>query len=128
MTQPTVLIVDDEPSFRQICRIVLQRAGYQPITASDATEAMTYLSRSTTPDALLLDDDMPGMSGSEFARRLSQSARYQHLPIIMFSANDRVHNTDWLAQIGATDAIRKPCMPKAILDALAHTLQRPASV
>ncbi len=128
MTQPTVLIVDDEPSFLQICRIVLQQAGYRPITASDATEAMTYLSQSTTPDALLLDDDMPGMSGSELASRLSQSARYQHLPIIMFSANERVHNPDWLAKIGATDAIKKPCMPNAILDALARTLPRTASV
>lgn len=128
MTHPTILIVDDEPGFLQICQIVLRQAGYQPVTASNAAEAITYLSRSTTPDALLLDDDMPGMSGSELARRLSQSARYQHLPIIMFSANDRVHHPDWLASIGATDAIKKPCMPNAILDALTRSLSRAASV
>ena len=127
MTKQTILVVDDEQGFLQICRIILQKAGYVPITANSATEALTWLAQST-PDAVILDDDMPGMSGSELARRLSQSSKYNHLPIIMFSANERVQSADWLAHIGADAAVKKPCMPTEILNALAHSLQRTARV
>jgi len=127
MTQPTILVVDDEKGFLKICQVILTRAGYQVVTANTAEEALAKLPH-VLPDALLLDDNMPGMSGSELAHHLSRSTRYAELPIVMFSANERTQNSGWLKKIGAKSAVRKPCMPADILEALAQALPGAASV
>ncbi len=121
MKNRTVLVVDDERGFLQITQIVLQRAGYDPLTASNAAEAAAMIRR-TKPDAMILDDNMPGIPGSDLCRSLKSNPETSDIAIVMFSANLRFLNKDFMAQIGADGFIQKPCMPQDILNALEAAL------
>ncbi len=121
MKNRTVLVVDDERGFLQITQIILQRAGYDPLTASNAAEAAAMIRR-TKPDAMILDDNMPGTPGSDLCRSLKSNPETSDIAIVMFSANLRFLNKDFMAQIGADGFIQKPCMPQDILNALEAAL------
>lgn len=122
MQSKTVLVVDDEQGFLQIVQIILQRAGYTPLLASSTSDALRIIEQ-TPPTAILLDDDMPGMSGGELCQRLKANPRTRHIRVVMFSANDRIRDPQYLADIRADDAVRKPAMPADILNALASDAQ-----
>lgn len=84
--KPVVLVVDDSPDYRRIIARVLTSAGYEPLAANGTVAARELLS-ARTPDAAVLDWNMPGESGVEFARWLRQQPRLSGLPIIMVSVN-----------------------------------------
>ncbi len=69
--QEKILVVDDEESVCELLRQILTHEGYRVITASDGEEALCKVSEES-PQAMTLDDKMPGMSGMEVLARLSQ--------------------------------------------------------
>ncbi|MEM6283188.1 MAG: response regulator [Chloroflexota bacterium] len=127
MKNNRVLVVDDERGFLQIVQIILQRAGYEPILAGNAAEARLRIA-SHRPDALILDDDMPGTTGGELCLELKQNPNTRHIAVVMFSANERIRNEKYLSQIMADAAVKKPCMPADILNALETSLKATATV
>ena len=70
---PTVLIADDSPTLRRIVSTVLERAGFTVVTAEDGVEAVQGAFR-TQPDAIILDVQMPRLSGYVAARLLKDHA------------------------------------------------------
>jgi two-component system phosphate regulon response regulator PhoB len=82
----TVLLVDDSPDYRRIISRVLTSAGYEAVAVPDAGQARAFLA-SRTPDAALLDWNMPGESGVELARWMRAQPRLASLPLIMVSVN-----------------------------------------
>lgn len=127
MHTPTVLVVDDERGFLQIVQIILQRAGYQPLLANNASEALKFID-TKRPDAIILDDDMPGLSGGDLCQRLKADPRTRHIRVVMFSANERIRDPEFLASIQADGAISKPAMPADILSTLEASLHPHAQV
>lgn len=115
----TILIVDDEEGFRHILQIILQRGGYTTITANDAQQAQTLIEQQP-PDVLILDDMMPGMTGSELCVSLKADSRYRHIPVIMHSANSKFHDKSYIATIGADDVLLKPCSPRDIVNVISR--------
>jgi CheY-like chemotaxis protein len=115
----TILIVDDEEGFRHILHVILERAGYKTLLAVDAQEAQAIIT-ATPPDLVILDDMMPGMSGSELCALLKADPVYQRMPIIMHSANSKLHNRQFVASIGADDVLLKPCSPRDIINAVSR--------
>jgi CheY-like chemotaxis protein len=67
---PTVLIVDDEEPIRTVERRILERAGYHILEAADGPSAIALLDENVPLDLLLADVEMPGLLGSEMARRI----------------------------------------------------------
>jgi DNA-binding response OmpR family regulator len=120
----TVFVVDDEPGFRHILSVVLQRAGYHVVQANDAHETL-HLMESQTPNLIILDDMMPGMSGSDLCLKLKADARYSHIPIVMHTANARFNNPMTVKNIGADGVMLKPCTPADILAEITRFLQAP---
>lgn len=110
----SVFVVDDEPGFRHILAIILQRAGYQVRQASNALEALKMIELEQ-PDLLILDDMMPGMSGSELCLQLKGDTRYQHIPVLMHTANARFNSAAFVENIKADGVLLKPCTPQDIL-------------
>lgn len=105
--QPTVLIVDDQPSGLMVLEGLLHNQGFTVVTASNGHEALAQAT-SSPPDALLLDVMMPGMDGYEVCRRLRQNPVTAELPIIMVTAlNDRDSRLKGL-NAGADDFVSKP--------------------
>ena len=107
MSQPTVLIVEDEPAQSEVLAYNLRAEGYHVITADNGEDALILVDENM-PDLILLDWMMPHVSGIEVCRRLKIRPGTRSIPIIMLSARseeiDRVRGLE----IGADDYVAKP--------------------
>ncbi len=107
MAQPTVLLVEDEGAQREVLSYNLQAEGFRVAAAADGEEALMLVGEST-PDLILLDWMLPGVSGIEICRRLKARPETRNVPIIMLSARseeiDRVRGLE----TGADDYVVKP--------------------
>jgi putative two-component system response regulator len=102
-----VLIVDDQPDIRRLCRVALVADGLACDEAGAGPEAVALAEKSPY-DLVLLDVDLPGFSGEEVLRRLRQRPPSPHLKVVMFSG---AANGDELSRIllaGADDFLTKP--------------------
>ena len=100
-----IMIIDDEAGVRDLLGDALKLAGFETITAADAMIAQTLL-RSTKPDLLIVDINMPLMDGFEFIERIRSNG--DNTPALMLSARgDRADVTRGLT-IGADDYVTKP--------------------
>ncbi len=86
--QITVLLAEDDRALRRFLEVVLERAGYKVIKASDGLEAMKLV-LSTPIDVVVTDAVMPNLSGHEFCRFLRNSPTLSQLPVILLSALER---------------------------------------
>ncbi|MFQ3646457.1 MAG: response regulator [Anaerolinea sp.] len=84
--KPTILIVDDDPALQKLVVLLLQRAGFETISALNATEAAQILRETPLPDLVLLDLMLPEISGIDFLKRMRQQSMYDQLPVIILSA------------------------------------------
>lgn len=86
--QTCVLLAEDDRALRRFLEVVLERAGYKVVPASDGLEAMKLV-LSTAIDVVVTDAMMPNLSGHEFCRFLRNSPALANLPIILLSAQER---------------------------------------
>ncbi len=107
VAKPVVLLVEDEPSQREILTYNLSAEGFEVITATDGEEALTLVDE-MPPDIILLDWMLPRVSGIEVCRRLKSRTETRQMPILMISARseevDRVRGLE----TGADDYMVKP--------------------
>ncbi len=85
MSQPRVLIVDDNDMNIQLAEFVLRAAAYEVESATSAAEAVTKV-RDFEPNLILMDVQMPGMGGLELMRRLKADPATQHIVVVAFTA------------------------------------------
>jgi two-component system phosphate regulon response regulator PhoB len=104
---PTVLIVDDEKDLRHLLDFNLKQAGYRTLHAASGEEALTQAARHE-PDMILLDLNLPDLSGIEVAKRLKADPETREIPIVMLTA--RSGEADRIAgfELGAEDYVPKP--------------------
>ncbi len=104
---PTVLIVDDEKDLRQLLDFNLKQAGFRTLHAATGEEALVQVSRHQ-PQMILLDLNLPDLSGIEVARRLKADPDTREIPIVMLTA--RGGEADRIAgfELGAEDYVPKP--------------------
>jgi two-component system OmpR family response regulator len=100
-----IMVIDDEAGVRDLLGDALKLAGFETITAADAMIAQTLL-RTTKPDLLIVDINMPMMDGFEFIERIRGNG--DNTPALMLSARgDRADITRGLT-LGADDYVTKP--------------------
>jgi DNA-binding response OmpR family regulator len=104
---PTIMVADDAELNRQLYRRLLQRSGYNVIDAKDGCETLSQIERST-PDLLLLDLTMPGVSGVEVLRQLRGDYDQIALPIIVVTGHTDVQMIRTCLDAGANDYVLKP--------------------
>lgn len=102
----TVLVVDDNEVAVRLCRRVLEKAGYRVVSATDGLGAVS-MALAHTPDMILLDDAMPGMSGLEAMRMIKQQR--PGTPIAMTTAHAKsAYDRAMFLKAGADDVMIKP--------------------
>ncbi len=103
----TILVVDDEEHVRKLLQRILEDAGYDVLTAGSGEEALNILSQQKehSPDLLILDIMMPGLSGLEVLDIVR--GRFD-IPVIMLTAKQEVTTVRDALVIGADDYVRKP--------------------
>ena len=103
--KPRILIVDDEPSMREMLRIVLRRDGYEVMVAANGTEAIDILQRERM-DLLLSDIRMPDISGVDVLRAAKEANR--DLVVFMMTAYASTDTAVEAMRLGAVDYLTKP--------------------
>ena len=118
----TVLIVDDEEGFLQIIQVILKRAGFKTLVATNGTDGlnMVYTYR---PDIVILDDMMPGMTGGDVCAHLKSDPTVRDIAVVMHSAGAKVRNPAYIQQIGADGVLFKPSLPHEILETINTCLE-----
>jgi two-component system, OmpR family, alkaline phosphatase synthesis response regulator PhoP len=105
-----VLVIDDEPPIRLLCRVNLEAEGMNVVEAPDGPSGIE-LARTEKPDAILLDVMMPGLDGWTVAERLLEDDATRQIPVVFLTARadvrDRVRGID----LGGLDYITKPFNP-----------------
>jgi len=111
VSDPVIMLVDDEPITLEIVKTYLEKAGYsQFVLVSEATEAMGILEE-TDPDILLLDLMMPEVSGLDILGELREKPKFKYLPIIILTASKDPQDKITALGLGATDFLAKPVDP-----------------
>lgn len=117
-----VLIVDDEQNIREMTRLALETAGYEVGEAGSGLEAFAIIGGDDSWDAVLLDQKLPGMQGTEILRRLK--VMLPEARVIMMTAYASVELAVEAMKLGATDFVRKPMTPEILRNALAAALAK----
>jgi DNA-binding NtrC family response regulator len=100
-----VLLIDDEDRFRETTGKLLNKKGFDIITAANGEEALIRMGE--TPDVVVLDVKMPGMDGHLVLREIK--ARRPDVPVIMLTGHGRQPSFTIAMEEGAFDYLNKPC-------------------
>lgn len=109
-----ILIADDDELIASLASETLIAAGHACGWVTDGEKALQTI-RWKRPDLLLLDQDMPVMSGRTLLRKLRTSEDHYDLPVVMFTAITGEQDEDQAIYAGAQEYIRKPFEPDALV-------------
>jgi adenylate cyclase len=124
VTEPTLLVVDDNEDNRYTLTRRLGREGFSNIaTATNGREALELL-RAKPIDLVLLDIMMPDMNGYEVLEHLKADPQLRHIPVIMISAVDEIESVIRCVELGAEDYLSKPFNPTLLRARVGATLER----
>ena len=118
----TILLVEDEQSYREPLTYKLERDGFDVVPVADGLEAVTAYERGGI-DLVLLDLMLPGMSGTEVCRLLRQ---HGNVPVIMLTAKDSEIDKVVGLELGADDYVTKPYSYRELLARVHAVLRRTA--
>jgi CheY-like chemotaxis protein len=109
-----ILLVDDYPDALEIWGLYLRTQGYQVDTAEDGLAAVEQAHR-LAPDIIVLDLELPGITGYEAARRLRHSTATREIPLIAATGYSHVKQLDQARRSGFDSIVVKPCEPSALV-------------
>ena len=113
MSQPKILIVDDEVDILDLLEYNLEKEGYEVIKAMDGEEAIRK-SREHKPDMILLDIMMPNLDGIETCRRIRAIKGLEKVFIVFLTARSEEYSELAGFEAGADDYIYKPIKPRVL--------------
>jgi DNA-binding response OmpR family regulator len=118
-----ILLVDDSDTILMMEKMVLRKAPYDIITASNGDEAVKR-ALSEHPDLILMDVVMPKMNGFEACRRLREEEATRSVPVIMVTTRGEALNIEAGFESGCNDYITKPIDTIELLAKLKDQLDR----
>lgn len=122
----TILLVDDEPDLLKITQLRLTKAGYDVLIADSAEKALRIVEK-TAPDLIVLDLLLPNMKGEALCKKLKEDNRFQHIPIIVFTAKT-IQVPEDIKNMMADDCIFKPFESEELLSKIKKHLHKDASL
>jgi CheY-like chemotaxis protein len=113
-----ILVVDDAPDMRVLCREALGRLGHEVVTVRDGEEALSFLELAPDlPDLVLLDVQMPGLDGWEVLERIRAHPRTAELRVVMFTVRSRREDRVRAWSRGCDGYVSKPFdLPRFVAD------------
>jgi two-component system, cell cycle response regulator DivK len=118
-----VLVADDDFDNRTIVQEILIASGYEVMIVTNGEEALEVALREK-PDVLLLDLSMPKLNGWEVARRIRANPAMDGMALIAFTAHALVGDELKAKEAGCDDYLAKPCMPRDVVQKIAHWVGR----
>jgi CheY-like chemotaxis protein len=121
-----VLLVDDEPAIRAICRVNLEGDGLRVLEAEDGAQALEEVRRQR-PSLVLLDVMMPGVDGWDVAEQLAADPETRDIPVVFLSARAESEDRLRAQQLSAVGYVVKPFDPLDLARIVRDVLERVAS-
>jgi len=118
-----VLVIDDEPPIRLLCRVNLEAEQMEVLEASDGPTGLEK-ARNEEPDVILLDVMMPGLDGWQVAEALLDDRRTSSIPIIFLTARAEVRDRVRGLDLGGIDYVTKPFNPRELAPLILELTQR----
>lgn len=120
-----VLVVDDEPNIVLSLEFLMEQAGFTVTTAEDGEQALSCVERAT-PDLILLDIGLPGISGFDVLEQLRAQPITERLPVIILTAHGREVEREKGMALGADDYITKPFSTQGLVEKVRQLLNETA--
>src|SRR6266516_4321730 len=118
-----VLVIDDEPPIRLLCRVNLEAENMEVLEASDGPTGLET-ARHERPDVILLDVMMPALDGWRVAEQLLEDERTKDIPIIFLAARAEFRDRARGLDIGGVDYVTKPFNPLELAPLVRELLDR----
>jgi two-component system chemotaxis response regulator CheY len=112
------LVVEDSSNIRMILCEYLRKMNIQVVEAADGRQALERLKEMSPPDLVLVDWNMPVMSGIDFIRAVRELHVYDPMPLIMVTTNSEYDHIGTAMEAGANEYIQKPCTLAALREKL----------
>lgn len=119
-----ILVVDDHQPMRKTIAYILRQAGMKNIEFAEDGQTAWNVITSSSIDLVLLDWNMPRMSGYALLERIRRSEAYADLPVVMVTAEANEEHVLAAVQAGVTNYIVKPFAPDTLLKKMRDVLAR----
>lgn len=118
-----LLIIDDEPA---ICLILAHyfASDFDVVQKANGLEAMEWLTRGNSPDAIVVDYDMPLLNGPDFIKQVRASSLHREVGLIILSGKESTSNKIQCLRLGADDYLVKPFNPEELSLRIQNLLNR----
>ncbi len=117
----SVLVVDDDPSIREIIRLVLEKDGLSVVEAANGRAAVES-AKANRPDIILMDITMPEMDGYEATEQIRHEPGLEHVPIIFLTGRPPAEDNGEAFRRGGTAFMRKPFTNATLRDMIMLTM------
>jgi len=117
-----ILVVEDNEQNLYLASFLLERNGYEVITAKDGLEAIEN-AKAEKPDLILMDIQLPEMDGFEATRRIKEIPEISYVPIIAVTSYAMVGDREKALASGCVGYIEKPFMPETFISEVERYLR-----
>jgi twitching motility two-component system response regulator PilH len=117
-----VLVIDDSPTDVRVLTVLLERNGFEVISANNATDGIT-MARMHQPELILMDVIMPGTNGFQATRMLSKDTHTAAIPVIIVTTKNMEADRLWGLRQGARDFVTKPPNERDLISRINRLLQ-----
>jgi len=117
-----ILLADDEPEILRLVSRIMESRGHAVVTAADGPAALEMV-RTSPPDAIILDANVPKMDGREVCRRLKADPSTRHIPVVLMTAA-YISVEDAERGAGADEYVVKPFLREVLIHNVERLLSR----
>ena len=125
--QPRILLVDDDPTVRTLARVLLEKNGFRVTEVGDGPEAIAHFNGEEECALVVLDLNLPTLSGLEVLERLRSTASTAGIPVVVLTGSEGDEAEIDAMNAGADDYIRKPLEPARFVARIRAALRRAGS-
>ncbi len=123
MSDPLILVAEDERDIRELIVITLQIAGFRVVDVPNGEEAVKKATE-ITPDLILMDVRMPKVTGFEACKALKREEKTKDIPIIFLSAKGQEGEISTGLELGAEEYLLKPFAPDDLIRRVSRILTK----
>ena len=123
MQKPKIALVEDEEDIAALIKLQSDISGYKLCTAVDGLNGYQMIEKEM-PDLILLDIMLPGQNGLDVCRKIKNTQKLKHIPIIMISAKSEETDVVLGLELGADDYVTKPFSPRVLFSRIKAVLRR----
>ena len=123
-TQYLILVIDDEPGFHVLLRVIFERAGFRRVVTAFNGDAALHILDQQTPDIIITNVNLPGIDGLNLCRILRSRPDTKDIPILIHSARGDWDTIQAGKAAGANEYLCKPARPDKIVQTVTSLLTK----